>query len=149
MAEEECIPRAVDEFPQGPISQRDIHNGAFVLHILIALYMFLALAIVCDDFFVPSLEILCEKCHMSEDVAGATFMSAGSSAPEFFTSLIGMFNAKYMKNKDSLLLVAQNVAQNVPTIVLKNTTKKVFFSNYSLCFSAWSEKQRSERKTRA
>lgn len=27
--------------------------------------------------------------HLSEDVAGATFMAAGSSAPELFTSVIG------------------------------------------------------------
>lgn len=27
---------------------------------------------------------------MSEDVAGATFMAAGSSAPELFTSVVGV-----------------------------------------------------------
>uniref|UniRef100_A0A8D0H2H6 Solute carrier family 24 member 3 n=1 Tax=Sphenodon punctatus TaxID=8508 RepID=A0A8D0H2H6_SPHPU len=43
-----------------------------------AMYMFYALAIVCDDFFVPSLEKICERLHLSEDVAGATFMAAGS-----------------------------------------------------------------------
>ncbi|OWK08908.1 hypothetical protein Celaphus_00015487, partial [Cervus elaphus hippelaphus] len=56
-----------------------------------ALYMFYALAIVCDDFFVPSLEKICEKLHLSEDVAGATFMAAGSSTPELFASVIGVF----------------------------------------------------------
>lgn len=83
-------------------------------------YMFYALALVCDDYFVPSLEKICEvrkrcrlllhflhhhtqnlqimlhdvislnqRLHLSEDVAGATFMAAGSSAPELFTSVIG------------------------------------------------------------
>lgn len=28
---------------------------------------------------------------LQEDVAGATFMAAGSSAPEFFTALIGIY----------------------------------------------------------
>ncbi|XP_019912059.1 sodium/potassium/calcium exchanger 4 isoform X2 [Esox lucius] len=56
-----------------------------------ALYMFLALAIICDDYFVPSLEKICEKLDLSEDVAGATFMAAGSSAPELFASIIGVF----------------------------------------------------------
>nr|XP_005513230.2 ras and Rab interactor 2 isoform X2 [Columba livia] len=56
--------------------------------------MFYALAIVCDDFFVPSLEKICERLHLSEDVAGATFMAAGSSAPELFTSVIGVFITK-------------------------------------------------------
>ena len=32
--------------------------------------------------------------HLSPDVAGATFMAAGSSAPELATSVIGVFVAK-------------------------------------------------------
>ncbi|KAG7260827.1 hypothetical protein CRUP_011794 [Coryphaenoides rupestris] len=59
-----------------------------------AVYMFYALALVCDDYFVPSLEKLCERLNLSEDVAGATFMAAGSSAPELFTSVIGVFITK-------------------------------------------------------
>ena len=51
---------------------------------------FVALAIVCDDFFVPSLEAISEKLKLSEDVAGATFMAGGSSAPELFTSIAGV-----------------------------------------------------------
>ncbi|MGH0157139.1 UNVERIFIED_CONTAM: hypothetical protein FKN15_058524 [Acipenser sinensis] len=31
----------------------------------------------------------CARLQLSEDVAGATFMAAGSSAPELFTSVIG------------------------------------------------------------
>ncbi|EEC51499.1 2-phosphoglycolate phosphatase, partial [Phaeodactylum tricornutum CCAP 1055/1] len=57
------------------------------------LYMFLALAIVCDEFFVPALEEMSSKRRMnlSMDVAGATLMAAGGSAPELFTSLFGTF----------------------------------------------------------
>lgn len=47
-------------------------------------------AIICDDFFVPSLEAISERLDLSEDVAGATFMAAGSSAPELFTSVAGV-----------------------------------------------------------
>merc|ERR1719389_797137 len=47
--------------------------------------MFWGLAIVCDDYFVTSLEDISEALHLSSDVAGATFMAAGSSAPEPFT----------------------------------------------------------------
>uniref|UniRef100_A0A8C5F4T0 Sodium/calcium exchanger membrane region domain-containing protein n=1 Tax=Gadus morhua TaxID=8049 RepID=A0A8C5F4T0_GADMO len=52
---------------------------------------FFALAIVCDDYFVVSLEKICEKLSLTEDVAGATFMATGSSAPELFASIIGVF----------------------------------------------------------
>lgn len=57
------------------------------------LYMFLALAIVCDEFFVPALEEISSDHHLnlSMDVAGATLMAAGGSAPELFTSLVGTF----------------------------------------------------------
>ena len=51
--------------------------------------MFLALAIVCDEFFVPALEMIGETLEISDDVAGATLMAAGGSAPELFTSFLG------------------------------------------------------------
>ncbi|XP_036591461.1 sodium/potassium/calcium exchanger 4 [Trichosurus vulpecula] len=86
-----CTDPAIHEFPTDLFSNKERQHGAVLLHILGALYMFYALAIVCDDFFVPSLEKICEKLHLSEDVAGATFMAAGSSTPELFTSVIGVF----------------------------------------------------------
>ncbi|KAK3744351.1 hypothetical protein QZH41_016484 [Actinostola sp. cb2023] len=61
-----------------------------VLYIFGVLWIFIAIAIICDDFFVPSLEAISEKLNLSEDVAGATFMAAGSSAPELFTSVVGV-----------------------------------------------------------
>jgi len=66
--------------------------GLVVLSILCILYMFVALAIVCDEFFVPALEVIAEKMSLSNDVAGATLMAAGGSAPELFTSFIGTFS---------------------------------------------------------
>ena len=37
------------------------------------------LGAICDDFFVPVLEIICEKFKLNDDVAGATFMAAGKN----------------------------------------------------------------------
>lgn len=54
----------------------------------------MGLAIVCDDYFVSSLDRICEEMKLSPDVAGATFMAAGSSAPELATVIIGVFFAK-------------------------------------------------------
>uniref|UniRef100_A0A493U3B9 Solute carrier family 24 member 5 n=1 Tax=Anas platyrhynchos platyrhynchos TaxID=8840 RepID=A0A493U3B9_ANAPP len=56
--------------------------------------MFLAVSIVCDDYFLPSLEIISECLGLSQDVAGATFMAAGSSAPELVTAFLGVFVTK-------------------------------------------------------
>ncbi|KAM8741323.1 sodium/potassium/calcium exchanger 3 [Acanthopagrus schlegelii] len=85
---------AIHEFPEDIFTKEQRKKGAVVLHALCAIYMFYALAIVCDDYFVPSLEKISENLQLSEDVAGATFMAAGSSAPELFTSLIGVFITK-------------------------------------------------------
>lgn len=57
-------------------------------------YTFWGLAIVCDDYFVASLEEISEQLNLSADVAGATFMAAGSSAPELFASMMGVFAVK-------------------------------------------------------
>jgi K+-dependent Na+/Ca+ exchanger-like protein len=64
-------------------------SGAVILHCIGLFYMFIAIALVCDECFVPALEVITEVLDLSPDVAGATFMAAGGSAPEFFTSLIG------------------------------------------------------------
>ena len=58
-----------------------------IVHVLALLYIFMGLAVICDDFFVASLEQISDYLSLSEDVAGATFMAAGSSAPELFISL--------------------------------------------------------------
>ncbi|XP_056403050.1 sodium/potassium/calcium exchanger 4 isoform X2 [Hyla sarda] len=89
--ERNCTEPAINEFPEDLFNIKERQKGAVLLHIFCALYMFYALAIVCDDFFVPSLEKICERLHLSEDVAGATFMAAGSSTPELFASVIGVF----------------------------------------------------------
>ncbi|XP_028825992.1 sodium/potassium/calcium exchanger 2-like isoform X9 [Denticeps clupeoides] len=79
------------EYPTDLFTLEERKRGAVVLHMFGMLYMFIALAIVCDEFFVPALTVITEKLSISDDVAGATFMAAGGSAPELFTSVIGVF----------------------------------------------------------
>ena len=78
-------------FPKDLFTEEQRRSGAVILHIAGVMYMFVALAIVCDEFFVPSLDVIIEKLDIPDDVAGATFMAAGGSAPELFTSVIGVF----------------------------------------------------------
>ncbi|XP_006790884.1 sodium/potassium/calcium exchanger 2 [Neolamprologus brichardi] len=79
------------DYPTDYFSVEDRRQGYVVLHMFGMLYMFIALALVCDEFFVPALTVITEKLEISDDVAGATFMAAGGSAPELFTSVIGVF----------------------------------------------------------
>ena len=55
------------------------------------LHAILLLATYKEDYFVPILLRISKYLNLSDDVAGATLMAAGSSAPELFTALIGVF----------------------------------------------------------
>ncbi|XP_029310840.1 sodium/potassium/calcium exchanger 2 isoform X2 [Cottoperca gobio] len=79
------------DYPPDLFTLNERRQGAVALHMFGMIYMFIALAIVCDEFFVPALTVITEKLTISDDVAGATFMAAGGSAPELFTSIIGVF----------------------------------------------------------
>ncbi|GBG25402.1 Sodium/potassium/calcium exchanger 3 [Hondaea fermentalgiana] len=60
---------------------------------VVFIYCFFGLAIVCDDYLVPSLEILCIRWNVREDVAGASFMAFGSAAPEIIVNAISTLKA--------------------------------------------------------
>lgn len=61
----------------------------FLLGLIVVFYL---MAKVCDEYFVASLDSIAKKLKLSDDVAGATLMAVGSSAPEFFTSLIAILS---------------------------------------------------------
>lgn len=117
----ECLRPDIEQFPKGFTTQEQRKNGLVIFHFVIATYMFIALAIVCDDYFVPSLERISESkllkffvykinsdfsyvnfyynflvIDLKDDVAGATLMAAGSSAPELATTIIALFIAKVL-----------------------------------------------------
>lgn len=89
-----CIPEAYLEFPRDMIGSKWRGRGLILIHIAVVCYMFYSLALVCERYFMPSLEEFSQRLQLSEDVAGATLMSAGSSAPELFTAILGVFIAK-------------------------------------------------------
>jgi K+-dependent Na+/Ca+ exchanger-like protein len=97
-----------------------------VLYALAILYLFLGVAIVCDDFFTASLERICLRLRLSEDVAGATFMAAGSSAPELFTSTMSLVSSN-ATNELGVATIVGSAVFNILVIVAATTvfsTKK-------------------------
>ncbi|ETE71466.1 Sodium/potassium/calcium exchanger 5, partial [Ophiophagus hannah] len=84
-----CVLSPSSEFPDGFFTPQERIEGGIVIYFLIIFYMFLAVAIVCDDYFLPALEMISHTLGLSQDVAGATFMAAGSSAPELVTAFLG------------------------------------------------------------
>ncbi|GMH64828.1 hypothetical protein TL16_g04053 [Triparma laevis f. inornata] len=77
--------RLMDDSCPAMESWEDGFWGA-ALHVFVMFYIFCSLAIICDDYFCESLEKISDELGLSPDVAGATFMAAGSSAPELFVS---------------------------------------------------------------
>ena len=86
------------------------------------LYIFLGIAIICDDYFTPSLEVISDKLNLSKDVAGATFMAAGSSAPELFTSLLTVLTTQNSAGVGTILGSGecQNPRPRVPNCRLRH-----------------------------
>lgn len=56
----DCSPPAIEQFPRPLMGPSARKHGGLIIHILVAIYTFLGLAIVCDDYFVSSLDRICE-----------------------------------------------------------------------------------------
>lgn len=78
-------------YPSDIFSKDDHRQGWVILHIFGIVYMFISLAIVCSEFFVPSLWVIQDKLSISDDVTGATLMAVGRTVPRQFSLLIGAF----------------------------------------------------------
>ncbi|XP_034161327.2 sodium/potassium/calcium exchanger 5 [Pangasianodon hypophthalmus] len=92
--ESRCVPPQSSEFPEGFFTEQERKDGGIVIYFIIIFYMLLAVSVVCDEYFLPSLEVISDRLGLSQDVAGATFMAAGSSAPELVTAFLGVFVTK-------------------------------------------------------
>nr|XP_017009031.2 sodium/potassium/calcium exchanger 3 [Drosophila takahashii] len=83
-----CTLPAILEFPN---FMRQKSWVATVMCFFLSMYLFIVLAIVCDEYLVPAMERLCYTLRMTYDVAGATFLAAATSAPELFVAFVGTF----------------------------------------------------------
>lgn len=59
--ETECIPPQSSEFPEGFFTVQERKDGGLVIYFMLIFYMLLAVSIVCDDYFLPSLEVISER----------------------------------------------------------------------------------------
>jgi Ca2+/Na+ antiporter len=75
-------------------TEKWITNGGFIIFFLFVAMSFWGLAVVCEDYFVPALNLLCDDLKLDNDVAGATIMAAGNSSPELFACMISLFVTK-------------------------------------------------------
>ena len=57
-----------------------ITNGGFILLVIAVMISLWTLALVCEEFFVPALQVLCRKWKVPDSVAGSLIMAAGNNA---------------------------------------------------------------------
>ena len=76
-----------------PTLAQSVDLDLTVVWIILCVYLFYALAFVCEEFLVPAINMVVEKTGIPDDVAGATLLAAGCNSPEFFSSIIGIFVA--------------------------------------------------------
>jgi K+-dependent Na+/Ca+ exchanger-like protein len=69
----------------------DVPKAFAQVYIVGTLYTFVGIAMVCEEYFVASINMIIHEYQISPDVAGATLMAAGSSSPELFAATIGVF----------------------------------------------------------
>lgn len=86
-----CTHQALSDFPADLFTAEQRRAGAIVIHAVICCYLFVMLAVICDDYFVPCIQQMCEQLKMSEDVVGATFMAAAVSSPDLFINVVSTF----------------------------------------------------------
>ncbi|KDO26555.1 hypothetical protein SPRG_07957 [Saprolegnia parasitica CBS 223.65] len=86
-----------------PASEAATYSGwDAALSIAGLLYIFLGLAIVCDDYLVPAIETLCEKLKIPEEAAGASFLAFGSAAPEILLNAVATAEGQIESMESSL-----------------------------------------------
>ena len=62
-----------------------------LISLIVILVSVLVLAVVTDRFFIPSLDEISRRLKLSDEVAGASLMAIGSSAPELAIALMALF----------------------------------------------------------
>ena len=78
-----------DLLPEGNCA--DASTSMLFFWVALALYMFYGLALVCEEFMVPAITVLCDRASIPPHVAGATLLAAGCNAPELISSAISIF----------------------------------------------------------
>lgn len=63
------------------------------------MYTFIAIALVCDEWFVPAIEEIVEVMDMTPDTAGATWMAAGLSLDFCYKMLFRTYYGNIFKSQ--------------------------------------------------
>lgn len=63
-----CTNAAILELPSDGLTRAERKQGWVIIHLLLACYCFWFLATICDDYFVPAIQNICNSFDLNEDV---------------------------------------------------------------------------------
>ncbi|CAG9322684.1 unnamed protein product [Blepharisma stoltei] len=86
-------PRILYGLPESSLSTEQIRGGGEILYGIGILYVLFGIREVCSGFFMPIIDYIVNKYSISPNVAGATLMALGGSAPEIFICFMSTFAA--------------------------------------------------------
>ena len=78
----------------------------WILGLILTFYL---LALVVEVYFVETLEIISRRLKLSSDIAGATFMAVGSSAPELFVAILALFRVQEQQSMGAGTIVGSAI----------------------------------------
>uniref|UniRef100_A0ABK9NGX8 Sodium/calcium exchanger membrane region domain-containing protein n=1 Tax=Glossina morsitans morsitans TaxID=37546 RepID=A0ABK9NGX8_GLOMM len=90
----QCTMAAILQFPEDGLTRPQRLHGWIIVHIVLTVYGFWILAIVCDDYLIPCIQKICKGFTIDHDIIGATIMAAAVSTPELFINCVGTFVTK-------------------------------------------------------
>ncbi|XP_019615901.1 PREDICTED: sodium/potassium/calcium exchanger 3-like [Branchiostoma belcheri] len=82
---------AINQYPKDLFTEEQRAKGAVILHVFFGLYLFLATAIVCEDYFMPAIYVCTERFQLDPGIVGAVIVGSFCSSPELATTTIGVF----------------------------------------------------------
>ena len=67
-----------------------VHNNFFILFIsiLLLLYLFYSISDTSNNYLAPALGLICDKIHLSQNLAGLTLLALGNQAPDIICALV-------------------------------------------------------------
>lgn len=83
--------RILKSLPEASISDQQIREGGFILYVIGIIYVLMSIREVCSQCFLPSIDKIVERYKIKPEVAGATILAMGGSAPEIFIMFFGTF----------------------------------------------------------
>ena len=92
--ENSCFTLSIDKFPRNLLSAKALENGAILVYILIALYLFAAMSLLIHAYLVSAIQTLADKLHIVSYSARNTIVIPAILLPEFFCALISVFSEK-------------------------------------------------------